>query len=523
MKPDTLPCPVFGASDFDNAPSSDGILLICQQLETAKSSGLPSALFAPIEDQAGVDEALHSEGAVLKTQLPQKRLVYAPTGPLNPDFDDVRSFAETGAKAVKRALKAGIKFPVLVLPPSSPDYPECDLISLLGVLEALYVPLQLREEVKSRASKVQGLYVVHQDKNRLDYLLKVGIAMEQGRFVARDLGGGDPERMAPPKFAQHLVDLFEGSKNIKISVETDQKELEKKYPLFGAVNRAASVIERHQGRIVHLTYKGAGPIDKTLCLVGKGVTYDTGGADIKAGGVMAGMSRDKCGASAIAGFMQTLSVLAPKGIEVRAKLGVVRNSVGENCYVADEVITARSGVRVRIGNTDAEGRMAMCDLLTQFTEECVKEKLVNPHLMTVATLTGHACLSVGLGYSICMDNAVARKEGHARSLQSASEIIGDPFEISTIRREDYAFHRGKGEVEDVLQCNNKPSSQTARGHQGPAAFLLITSGLEKHGLGSNTPLKYSHLDIAASCGDLPHEPTGAPISAFTYYHLKNRF
>jgi leucyl aminopeptidase len=57
--------------------------------------------------------------------------------------------------------------------------------------------------------------------------------------------------------------------------------------------------------------------------------------------------------------------LAPKGVEVRAKLALVRNSVGENCYVADEIITARSGIRVRVGNTDAEGRMAMGDLLTQ--------------------------------------------------------------------------------------------------------------------------------------------------------------
>jgi len=64
-------------------------------------------------------------------------------------------------------------------------------------------------------------------------------------------------------------------------------------------------IERYRGRIVYLTYESSsGNVDKTLFLVGKGVTYDTGGADIKAGGVMAGMSRDKCGAAAVAGFMQ---------------------------------------------------------------------------------------------------------------------------------------------------------------------------------------------------------------------------
>lgn len=64
------------------------------------------------------------------------------------------------------------------------------------------------------------------------------------------------------------------------------------------------MIERHRGRIMYLTYVPAGPVAETLLLVGKGVTYDTGGADIKAGGVMAGMSRDKCGAAAVAGFMK---------------------------------------------------------------------------------------------------------------------------------------------------------------------------------------------------------------------------
>lgn len=66
----------------------------------------------------------------------------------------------------------------------------------------------------------------------------------------------------------------------------------------------SSDVPRHQGRIIYLTYEGEGPITKTVMPCGKGITYDTGGADIKAGGIMAGMSRDKCGAAAVAGFFQ---------------------------------------------------------------------------------------------------------------------------------------------------------------------------------------------------------------------------
>lgn len=78
---------------------------------------------------------------------------------------------------------------------------------------------------------------------------------------------------------------------------------------------------------------------------------------------MAGMSRDKCGAAAVAGFFKVVSALKPKNIRVVGALSMVRNSIGSNGYVADELITARSGKLVRVGNTDAEGRMVMADVL----------------------------------------------------------------------------------------------------------------------------------------------------------------
>lgn len=91
-----------------------------------------------------------------------------------------------------------------------------------------------------------------------------------------------------------------------MQVVSDQETLLQEYPLFACVNRAASMIPRHAGRIIFLTYEPPNPacILETVMFVGKGVTYDTGGADIKSKGNMFGMSRDKCGAAACAGFMQ---------------------------------------------------------------------------------------------------------------------------------------------------------------------------------------------------------------------------
>ncbi|CAG5121520.1 unnamed protein product, partial [Candidula unifasciata] len=102
-------------------------------------------------------------------------------------------------------------------------------------------------------------------------------------------------------------------------------------------------------------------------------------------------------------------------------------------YVADEIIKSRAGVRVRVGNTDAEGRMVMADVLCRMKELALES--VNPELFTIATLTGHAIRAMGPDYSIIMDNGPARHFGTAQKIQSSGDKYGDPFEISTIRRE----------------------------------------------------------------------------------------
>jgi len=213
-----------------------------------------------------------------------------------------------------------------------------------------------------------------------------------------------------------------------------------------------------------------------------------------------------------------VSLFKPEGVAVVGAMSMVRNSVGENCYVADEIITSRAGVRLRVGNTDAEGRMAMVDVLCKCKELSLNQP--DPQLFTIATLTGHAVLAVG-DYSIVMDNGPAKQAGVAVNLKAAGDKMADMFEISTVRREDWDFNTDKsGEFVSVLQCNNAPSSRTPRGHQIPGAFLQMVSGLDKHQLSSEQPIKYSHLDIAGSAGDLPEPTTGAPLPALVKFILQ---
>lgn len=292
------------------------------------------------------------------------RVVYAPIGELD-DFDDVRAYARAAGRAVARAIKAGARRPILVLPAAgSGRFAHAALSALLGALHELYVPIQLREDLPERRQQIDEMGVWSTDDGQTALAAwEHAQSIERARFVARDIGGGDPERMSPPNVQQYVQQLFAGRVGISVRVVDAVGELERGYPLFAAVNRAAAAVTRHRGSIVFVEYTPPKASRKSLLLVGKGVTYDTGGADIKAGGVMAGMSRDKCGAAAVAGFMQLVADRQPADVAVVGVLCLVRNSVGEECYVSDEVITARSGVRVRVGNTDAEGRMCMADAL----------------------------------------------------------------------------------------------------------------------------------------------------------------
>ncbi|CAF0753980.1 unnamed protein product [Adineta steineri] len=508
-----------------SSPSNhyDALVIVATELDQIKEH-VDSSVIQDLQAFNQLNKKFDKEITLtINNTVPGKRLIYSPTGKINRDYDDVRRFTDAASAGMKKALSLGAKSP-LIATFGSKLYKQSSLVALLSALETTYVPLQIREDKPERKTKVDRLGVYIGDTSSAsdshEKLINYARAIELGRVVGRDIGGSDPERMAPPRVADYVQDLFAQSSGIKISVIKDLTEIEKKFPLFSAVNRAANHIERHQGRLIFLEYTGEGEINSTALLVGKGVTYDTGGLDIKTGGNMTSMSYDKCGAANVAGFFKVLSELKPKQFKAIGVLAVARNSCGEDGYVTDEILKARTGVRIRIGNTDAEGRLVMADSLCYMKELALKE--INPQLFTIATLTGHAARTYGDNYTVVMDNGPARKNGIAQQLQSAGEEIGDLFEISTVRREDYDFVNDKSEVADVLQCKKDAGNAGARGHQYPAAFLARASGLDKHGCDSEKPLSYTHLDIAGSAGKLPNSPTARPIPALCHMLIADR-
>lgn len=514
------PTPVLvqASSAFDSeSPSWDGVIFISDSYSSSNHANIVSA----ITTHASIDQRVAKKTLLLAApSLAGGRLIFSPTGPLNRDYDDVRRIADAAKNAAKVAEKSGMLRPLLLVELSTEDskYDYAIEVAYLAFCQALWQPLEAREALgESNIETVVevGLFSARQlNTNWLS-------AVECGKRLARDLCGTEPERMAPPAFAEYCEEAFADT-SVKVSVIADNQQILRDYPLLHAVARASVQVKRHAPRVIRLVYEGTGEITQTIFLAGKGITFDTGGADLKVGGHMAGMSRDKGGAAAVAGFLKGVALLNPKGIRVVAEIGAVRNSIGAEAYVPDEIITGHSGKRVRVGNTDAEGRMVLADLLSHLRLEA--QQSVNPEMFSVATLTGHAAIAFG-PYTALVENGPAIEANTAASWCAIGDLWGDPAEQSRSRREDYDFIRSRTKADDLLSSNNAPSVTTARGHQFPMAFLTMAAGLEEHSSMSNNPIPFTHVDIAGSGvenGDWQHgKPTAAPVAAMAAKYLLN--
>jgi len=487
------------------AAACDAVLLVAPSPISAHLEVLGATIAGAVEAAMRVDAALGGKCAPVVLGVPGApggRVVIAPMNALEEETDDVRSVAEASAAAMARAVAAGARRPLLVVRvPSDARFARAIEVGALSALGSQWAPLEARELERAPRS-AESLAVLGLPEQRAKELA----AIEVGRALCRDITAGDPERMAPRRVAE-LCEAAFGRTGVLVKVERNVED----YPLISAVSRASRVVERHRPCVVRLDYRPRGEIRRTVLLAGKGVTYDTGGADLKTDGSMAGMSRDKGGAGAVAGVVRAAAALGLEGVRIVGLLGLVRNSVGEESYVSDEVITSRAGVRVRIGNTDAEGRLVLADLLA-VARELALGGAVDPTLISLATLTGHVYRAHG-PYIGALANAPARSD--LGRLGALGERWGEPMECLRPRREDYAFIAGRTAAEDIVSSNRAASVNTPRGHQFPFAFLDVASGLK----GGTLPLM--HLDIGGVVAEGADwqfgRPTGTPVASLMAY------
>ena len=213
-----------------------------------------------------------------------------------------------------------------------------------------------------------------------------GLAAAQARAVwlARDLINMPANRLGPRELADAAVSVCDrfGAASSVVSGEA----LAGAYPAVHAVGRGSA----RPPLVVSTSWagSGAGTHSPLLSLVGKGVCFDTGGYDLKPSAAMLRMKKDMGGAAIMLGLAR-LIMERDLPVRLQLRLGCVENSVSGEAMRPSDVIATRKGLHVEIGNTDAEGRLVLCDLLA---EACEHEPAF---LLDAATLTGAARVALG--------------------------------------------------------------------------------------------------------------------------------
>ena len=234
-------------------------------------------------------------------------------------------------------------------------------------------------------------------------------AMIEAISMARDLITTPSSDMGPAELAAAAQDLAKTHKaRIKVIVGDDL--LKQNYPMVHAVGRAST----RAPRLIDLTWGKES--DPKVTLVGKGVCFDTGGLDLKPASGMLMMKKDMGGAATV---MAVAAMVMAAKLPVRLRLLVpaVENSVSGNAFRPMDVVPTRKGITVEIGNTDAEGRLILCDALHEGASE-------KPTMMVdCATLTGAARVALGtdLPALFCNDDALAD------DLIDAGKAVTDPM------------------------------------------------------------------------------------------------
>jgi leucyl aminopeptidase len=210
-----------------------------------------------------------------------------------------------------------------------------------------------------------------------------GTAIAEGISLAKDLGNMPGNHCTPAYLAEQAVEL--GKRHgIKVDV-LEQKDIEKLgMGCFLAVARGS----RQPPKFIVMEYNGGRRDQAPIALVGKGITFDTGGISIKPSAEMDEMKYDMCGAASVLGAMKA-AALMKLPLNLVAAIPATENMPGGNAIKPGDVVTTMSGQTVEILNTDAEGRLVLCDALTYV------EKFKPAAVVNVATLTGAMVIALG--------------------------------------------------------------------------------------------------------------------------------
>ena len=308
-----------------------------------------------------------------------------------------------------------------------------------------------------------------------------GEVFAESTWLARDLVNAPANDIHPTYIAEVARQVARAGKlKVKVLERDDCAKLG-----MGAFLGVAQGSPEQPPKFIHLTYTPSGRVAKRVAIIGKGITFDSGGLDLKSADGMARMKNDMSGAAAVLGIMKALPKLGAK-VEVHGFIAATENMPSGTAFRPGDVLRAMNGTTIEIGNTDAEGRLTLADAL------CYAAQFVKPQeMIDMATLTG-ACV-VALG-SLC-SGLMANDQRLADRLLSAARAAGERvWQLPLIDEYKEQFRS------DVADLNN------TGGRNGGA----ITAGLFLREFAGDIP--WAHLDIAGPAfidKDSPLGPKGA--------------
>ena len=332
---------------------------------------------------------------------------------------------------------------------------------------------------KKDVPKFAVLELVSDDSSAVKKLYTALSHTIAGTFLARNLVNDPPNHLYPESYAKIIKDEL-APLGVKIEILDEKKMLKMGMGGIMGVGQGS----QRQPRMVIMRWMGNPKSkDTPIALVGKGVTFDTGGISLKPGGGMEDMKMDMGGSAAVVGTMKALALRGAKASVIGA-VGLAENMPSSNAYRPGDVLESYSGKTIEIHNTDAEGRLVLADTLTY-----VQEKFKPKTVIDLATLTG--AMMVALGHEYC--GVYANDDKLWSGMDKASGVTGEKLWRMPLDKVFKDSMKGAfGDVQNMSKLGRWAGANTAAG------FLehFIDEGVN-----------WAHMDIAGTAWIKTPKPT----------------
>jgi len=379
-----------------------------------------------------------------------------------PDTLTLDSLRRAAAAIARTAKQQKSKTLGVSLPVANDDSAGTTQAITEGIVLALHQDNRFKSEPEDKGAKLEQVDLL--GLGGQDAAITRAQAICTGVILARELVAAPANIVTPVSMAQ-TAEAIASEYGLALEI-LEQEECEKLgMGAFLGVAQASEI----PPKFLHLTYKPEGTPRRKLAIVGKGLTFDSGGLNIKgAGSGIETMKMDMGGAAATLGAAKAIGQIKPD-VEVHFISAVTENMISGRAMHPGDILTASNGKTIEVNNTDAEGRLTLADALV------FAEKLGVDAIVDLATLTG-ACI-VALGNDIA--GLWTADDGIASQLKSASEAAGEKF--WQMPMEEKYFEGLKSPIADMKNT-------------GPRAGGSITAALFLKQFVKETP--WAHLDIA---------------------------